>query len=346
MAPSVNTPRPNGSGRPTIHDVATRAGVSKSLVSRVLRESPLVSEPRRAAVLRAIDELGYRPNAAARTLVGRRSMTLAVLVSDLHNLFLPEVVSGFDDVVEQRGYTTMIVSGKRREQTEEAALHRLLELRVDGIVCATVRLGRAALAEASRSAALVNLTRTPAVPRVDVVVNDDRAGAALAVDHLVGLGHRRIAMIGDEDERAGADRIRGYRESMIACGLGSEIRVVPGGFTERGGFRAASELLSEPGPRVSAVFVASDLAALGVLDAAADAGVDVPGGLSVVGYDNTPLARLRRIDLSSIDQSAATIGTAAAGALLARIEHPDRRAQRTVVAPRLIAGRTSGPPPA
>jgi DNA-binding LacI/PurR family transcriptional regulator len=330
--------------KPTINDVAARAGVSKSLVSRVLRDSPLVSETRRAAVLRAIDELGYRPNAAARTLVGRRSMTVAVLVTDLHNLFLPEVVSGFDEIVEERRYTTIIVSGKRREQTEEAALHRLLELRVDGIVCASARLGRAALAEAARSAAVVSLTRTPEVPRVDSVVDDDRAGAALVVEHLVRLGHRRIAMIGDEDERAGADRIRGYRESMIACELGDEIRVVPGGFTERGGFRAARRLLSDTTQGVTAIFVASDLAAFGVLDAAADAGVDVPSTLSVVGYDNTPLARLRRIDLSSVDQSAREIGVAAAGALLGRIEQPDQRARRVVVAPTFVARRTSGPP--
>ena len=172
-------------------------------------------------MLRAIDELGYRPNAAARTLVRRRSNAIAVLVTDLHNLFLPEVVGGLDAVIESRGYTTLIVSGKQRERAEVQALHRVLELRVDGIVCATARLGRDALLDAARSTALVNLTRTPELPRVDSVVNDDHAGATLVVEHLAQLGHRRIAMIGDTDERAGADRIRGYRDAMVRLGLAS-----------------------------------------------------------------------------------------------------------------------------
>jgi DNA-binding LacI/PurR family transcriptional regulator len=331
--------------QPTIKDVALRAGVSKSLVSRVLHDSPLVSENRRAAVLRAIDELGYRPNAAARTLVRRRSRTIAVLVTDLHNLFLPDVITGLEAVLEAHGYTTVILSGKRRQATEEAALHRVLELRVDGIVCASSRLGREALSDASASTAVVNLTRVPKVAHVDSVVNDDRAGAELVVEHLAGLGHRRIAMIGDEEERAGADRILGYRDAMIKRGLTAQIQVVPGGFTESGGYRAAQELLRHGTDRVTAIFVASDLAALGALDAAAAAGVSVPGELSVVGYDNTPFAALRHISLSSVDQSAAEIGTVAADVLLQRISDPHRRARRITIAPSLVPRQTSGVAP-
>ncbi|MGZ6536718.1 MAG: LacI family DNA-binding transcriptional regulator, partial [Actinomycetota bacterium] len=190
---------------PTIHDVAARAGVSKSLVSRVFRDSPRVSEASRAAVLRAARELGYRPNAAARTLVRRRSHAVGILVTDLHNLFLPELAVGLDPVLEEQAYTTFVVTGKHHQQTEEAALAHLLELRVDGIVCATARLGRAALHEAARATAIVNLTRTPQVPRIDSVVGDDNRGATLAVEHLVALGHKKIGMIGDTEERAGAD---------------------------------------------------------------------------------------------------------------------------------------------
>jgi DNA-binding LacI/PurR family transcriptional regulator len=333
----------NTANRPTIKDVAARAGVSKSLVSRVLRDSPLVSEVKRAAVQRAIAELGYRPNAAARTLVRRRSGAIAVLVTDLHNLFLPEFMNGLEPLVEGEGYTTMVLSGKRREQAEETALHRVLELRVDGIVCATARLGRAALLDAARSTPLVNLTRTPELPRVDSVVNDDRAGATLAVEHLAELGHRRIAMIGDGDERAGADRIGGYRAAMHALGLGSDIDVVPGGFSETGGYGGARQLLERVAPRPTAIFVTSDLAALGVLDAAVDLDIDVPRDLSVVGYDNTPFAGLRHISLSTVDQAASDIGAMAADALLTRIEQPGRRARRIVVRPTLVARSTSGP---
>ncbi len=342
--------RPTGpqsaSHRPTIRDVAAHAGVSKSLVSRVLHDSPLVSEPRRAAVLRSIEELGYRPNAAARTLVRRRSGAIAVLVSDLHNLFLPEVIAGLDPELARRGYTTVIVTGRHSEQAELEGLHRVLELRVDGIVCAMPGLGRDALLDAARSTALVTLTRTPELPRVDSIVNDDYAGATIAVEHLAGLGHRRIAMIGDTEERAGADRIRGYQRAMTTLGLADEIVILPGGFTEAGGYRAATQLLSRRPPAITAMFVASDLAALGVLDAAVDAGTDVPGQLSVVGYDNTPLAALRQIALSTIDQTASEIGALAADVLLTRIEQPNRRARRIVIPPTLVPRRTSGPPPA
>ena len=329
---------------PTIHDVAARAGVSKSLVSRVFRDSPRVSDASRAAVLRAAQDLGYHPNAAARTLVRRRSHAVGILVTDLRNLFLPELAAGLDPVLEERAYTTFVVTGKHQQQTEEAALARLLELRVDGIVCATVRLGPAALRQAARSTAIVNLTRTPQVPRIDSVVGDDHRGATLAVEHLRGLGHLKIAMIGDTEERAGADRIRGYRDAMRASGQTAHTRVVPGGFTEIGGYRAASELLRAP-DRPTAMVVASDLAALGVLDAALALGVTVPEQLSVVGYDNTPIAALRHIDLSSVDQAAGQIGASAAHALLHRIARPDRRARRLVIAPTLVPRGTSGPPP-
>jgi len=329
---------------PTIHDVAARAGVSKSLVSRVFRDSPRVSDAGRAAVLQAARELGYRPNAAARTLVRRRSHAVGILVTDLHNLFLPELAAGLDPVLEEQAYTTFVVTGKHQQQTEEAALAHLLELRVDGIVCATARLGRAALREAARATAIVNLTRTPQVPRIDSVVGDDHRGATLAVEHLVELGHTKIAMVGDTEERAGADRIRGYRDAMRAAGPTKNIRVAPGGFTETGGYRAASELLGGA-DRPTAVFVASDLAALGVLDAALALGVRIPGELSVVGYDNTPIAALRHIGLSSVDQSAAGIGASAGRTLIDRIAHPTRRARRIVIAPTLVPRATSGPAP-
>jgi DNA-binding LacI/PurR family transcriptional regulator len=205
-------------------------------------------------------------------------------------------------------------------------------------------LGRDALLDAARSTALVILTRTPELPRVDSVVNDDYAGATIAVEHLAELGHRRIAMIGDREERAGLDRIRGYEDAMTRLGLAREIVVVPGGFTEAGGYRAATQLLTRRPTAITAVFVASDLAALGVLDAAVDAGADVPGQLSVVGYDNTPFAALRHIALSTIDQTAAKIGALAADALLTRIEQPNRRARRIVIPPTLVPRRTSGPP--
>ena len=136
---------------PTILDVAARAGVSKSSVSRVLRDSPLVSERSREAVLRAIDELGFQPNGAARTLVRRRSGVVGVLVTDFHNPWFQDVLDGIDAVVDTADYTPIVMSGKRKSRAEETALQRLGELRVDGIVCVSATLDRRALLGASRS---------------------------------------------------------------------------------------------------------------------------------------------------------------------------------------------------
>jgi len=335
IVPSVSSP--------TIVDVAARAGVSKSSVSRVLRGSPLVSEEARAAVLSAIEELGYRPNAAARTLARRQSHSIGVLVSDLHNPFFPMVLDGIDAVAEEHEYTSLVVSGKRRSQTEEHALGRLLELQVDGIVAVTERLSRAAVVEAARSAPLVMLTQTPRIPRVDTVVSDNREGAKLVIDHLVGLGHTGIAMIADAREHAGAERIEGYQAAMNGHRLARQVRVVNAPLTERGGYDAARELLSDAGP-VTAVFAGNDLCAFGVLDALAEQGLRVPADLSVAGYDNTPVAGLRTVSLTTVEQFATEIGAEAMRSVLARVKRRDRPARHVMVPPRLIERTTTGPP--
>jgi DNA-binding LacI/PurR family transcriptional regulator len=325
-------------------DVAARAGVSKSSVSRVLRGSSLVSQDARAAVLRAIEELGYRPNAAARTLVRRQSHAIGVLVSDLHNPFFPMVLDGIDVVAEEHGYTSLVVNGKRRGQTEEDALGRLLELQVDGIVAVTERLSRTVLVEAARSTPLVTLTDTPRIPRVDTVVSDNREGAKLVVDHLVALGHTRIAVAADVTEHAGAERIEGYKAAMNGHRLARDVRVVNAPLTERGGYNAAHELLLDA-DGVTAIFAGNDLSAFGVLDALAELGMHVPGDISVVGYDNTPVAGFQKISLTTVEQFAAEIGGEAMRSVLARVKRRNRPARHVMVPPRLIERATTGPPP-
>jgi DNA-binding LacI/PurR family transcriptional regulator len=328
-------------GFPTIMDVAARAGVSKSSVSRVLQGSPLVSEEARAAVQAAIEELGYRPNAAARTLAGRQSHSIGVLVSDLHNPFFPMVLDGIDAVAEEHGYTSLIVRGKRRSQTEEHALGRLLELQVDGIVAVTERLSRAAVVEAARSAPLVMLTQTPRIPRVDSVVSDNREGAKLVIDHLVALGHAGIAMIADARGHAGAERIEGYQAAMNGHRLARQVRVVSAPPTERSGYDVTRELLTDAGP-ATAIFAGNDLCALGVLDALAEHGIQVPRDMSVAGYDNTAVAALRSVSLTTVQQFASEIGAEATRSVLARMEWRDRPARHVLVPP---ASSSALPPP-
>lgn len=324
-------------------DVAARAGVSKSSVSRVLQGSPLVSGEARAAVLRAIEELGYRPNAAARTLARRQSHSIGVLVSDLHNPFFPMVLDGIDAVADEHGYTPLVVSGRRRGQAEEQALGRLLELQVDGVIAVTERLPRAIAVEAARSVPLVMLAQGPRIPRVDTVVSDNRAGARLIVDHLVALGHRNIAMIADDQEHAGAERIEGYAAAMTGHQFGQGARVVSAPLTERGGYEATRKLLSDA-PSVTAIVAGNDLCAFGVLDALAELSVRVPLDISVAGYDNTPVAAFRAIGLTTVEQFATDIGVEAMRSVLARVSRRDRPARHVSVPPRLVERATTGPP--
>jgi DNA-binding LacI/PurR family transcriptional regulator len=181
------------------------------------------------------------------------------------------------------------------------------------------------------------------VPGVDTVVNDDVRGAELAVEHLVRLGHRRIGMVDGGDGAGAAERRAGYEAAMRRCGLADEIRVAPGDFTEEGGYRGARRLLRGV-PPPTAVFASNDLAALGALDAIEEAGFAIPAGVSLVGYDNTALASLRHVSLTTVHQPRREIGQMAMRALLDRIDRARGRARHAVLAPGLVARQTTGPP--
>jgi DNA-binding LacI/PurR family transcriptional regulator len=331
-------------GRPTLEDVAARAGVSRALVSLVLRGSTRVSAESRRKVRAAAAHLGYRPNVLARNLASRRTRTVGLLLNDLHNPWFAEVSEGIQQVAGQNDYRVLIGSGNGRARGEEAALESFLELRADGLVLAGPRLGASAVAVASAEVPIVVVGRTMRTSRVDTVVNDDRLGAKLVVRHLAELGHRRIIHI-DGGSGAGArPRRRGYEEGMRELGLAEEIRVLHGDFTDVAGVQAAHELL-QSGEMPTAIFAANDLAAAGVLDRLEDEGLRIPEDVSLVGYDNTFLAALHHMSLTTVDQPREEMGRLAMSALLERIEGGRTSTVRHVVPPSLVVRRTSGPCP-
>lgn len=327
-------------GQPTIIDIARRAGVSKSLVSLVLNGSSRVSDESRAAVLRAAQELNYRPNAMARGLVQRRTHVLGVMLSDLHNVFFADVLDGIDERAGEAGYGTLLATGHRSPEREAAAIDSLLELRTEGLVLAGPRLSDEKIVEASRTVPVTLVSRSVDAENVDSVSSDDQAGAGLAVDHLVELGHRRIAHIDAGDGAGASERREGYTAAMRRHGLAAECRVVPGDYTEAGGAGGVERLLAEE-PRPTAIFAANDLSAIGALDALERAGLAVPEDVSLVGYDNTSLARLRHIGLTTIDQPRQEIGRAAACLLIERIDEGRSRSRRVVLSPSLVVGATT-----
>lgn len=308
-----------------------------------MRGETAVSETSRLAVTAAAEQLGYRANAVARSLVERRTHNVGVVVSDLHNIFFAEVLDGLYSAAADLGYRAFITTGNRDAVAEQRALEQLLELRADGVVLAGSRLPAEAIAGAARSVPVAVIGSVLRLPGVDFVVDDDVKGAELAVQHLAGLGHRAIAHIDGGSGAGAAERRTGYVESMGRAGLASDVQVEPGDFTESGGYEATRRLLGH-GRRPTAIFASNDLSAVGALDAINEAGLGVPADVSLIGYDNTALASLRHISLTTIHQPRTEIGEIALRAVVRRIERPESRARRHVLAPKLVVRSTTAAP--
>ncbi len=327
----------------TMEDVARRAGVSRSLVSLVMRDSPHVSAERRKRVLAAAAELGYSPNAMARGLASRQSGVVAVLLNDLHNPFFAETFDGLLHASESMGYRLLLGAGSDRRQTELAAMRGFLEYRPDGIVLVSPRLPSGAIASVAASVPVVVIGRSVRADGVDSVMTDERVGARLAVDHLAALGHRRIVHIDGGRGAGAAPRRQGYRRAMEQAGLGRHVEVLGGDFTERAGTEAGAAIAARS-RLPTAVFAANDLVAVGAIDAIERRGIGVPAEVSVIGYDNTFFARLRPISLTTIDQPRAEMGRIALGVLTDRIGGGHRTSELVLTTPTLVPRDTTGPP--
>ncbi|NNN33878.1 LacI family DNA-binding transcriptional regulator [Streptomyces sp. S3(2020)] len=328
---------------PTIRDVADRAGVSKSLVSLVLRGSEQVREEKREAVLRAVRELGYRPNAAARSLSEQRTRTVGVLLNDLRNPWFVDLLDGLNSLLHDNGLHMLMADTRLNRRIGQDVTGPFLDLRADGLVVVGTLPDPAALgAIAERIPVVVAGAREPVLPGVDMVANDDEQGARLVTEHLIGLGHRRIAHIAGYGA-VGELRRRSFEATMRAHGL--EGVVAASDMTEEGGYRTTVRLLSGP-DRPTAVFAVNDIASVGVLSAAEELGLRVPRDLSVVGYDNTRIASLRHVWLTTVDSANHEVGRRAARCLLDRFEDGGGAGRVHLAAPTLeIRGTTAEPPP-
>ncbi|MFY9928897.1 MAG: LacI family DNA-binding transcriptional regulator [Streptosporangiaceae bacterium] len=333
--------------RPTLETVAARAGVSKSLVSLVLRNSPKVSPQSRQVVLQAVAELGYRPNAAARLLAERQSHTIGVLLNDLRQPWFADMLDGLTPALHAGGKHILLGDGRIDRMLDETLTWSFLDLGVDGMVLAgSIPMSQAIMDAASQIPTVTVGGRGLDVdlPRVDKLANDNHLGGTLAVQHLIELGHTKITHIHGLPSVAGQLRMQGYEDTMRRAGLAASIHIEAGDMSEEGGYRATVRLLSGPG-RPTAIFAANDLTCVGALSAAAALGVRVPEELSLVGFDNSVFARLRALWLTSVDATALELGRQAARMLLARIDEPGAPGQTVLIPPRLEVRGSSGPAP-
>ncbi|WP_336714140.1 LacI family DNA-binding transcriptional regulator [Arthrobacter sp. USHLN218] len=317
--------------RPTIYDVASAAGVSKSLVSLVLRGAPGVSPARRAAVEDAIQRLNYRPSRAAATLAANRSRTVGVVLDDYRNLWFVELLAGLHRELAPRGFRVAVADPSFNMETDRSVVDGLMSLPVDAIVIATETpeetLG------AIDVPAVVAGNRDIDIPGADIVANDDLAGARLATEHLIEQGHREI---GHVTGSGGAARLRaqGFEEVMHEQGL--RARIERQQLTmEPDGYNAALRLLDR-NPSLTAIFAANDTMALGVAGAAKDRGRRIPEDLSLIGYDNSPLASSNLLRLTTINDRSKTVGVEAAKALLWRMENPSAPSHTKLIQPELV----------
>jgi DNA-binding LacI/PurR family transcriptional regulator len=333
--------------RPTLETVAARAGVSKSLASLVLRDSPKVSPSSREAVLRAVAELGYRPNVAARLLAERQSRTVGVLLNDLRQPWFADMLDGLTPALQAGGKHVLLGDGRIDRKMDETLTWSFLDLGVDGLVLAgSIPMSQAIIDAASKipTVAVGGRGLDLDLPHVDVLATDNHLGGTLAVRHLIEFGHTRIAHISGLPSVAGRLRMQAYQDTMRAAGLGTNAEIEAGDMSEEGGYRAAVRLLSRPDPP-TAIFAANDLTCVGALSAATALGVQVPGELSLAGFDNSVFARLRALWLTSVDGTAYAMGQQAARTLLLRIEHPDAPGRTQLLPPRLEVRGSSGPVP-
>ncbi|WP_329266993.1 LacI family DNA-binding transcriptional regulator [Streptomyces sp. NBC_01451] len=337
------TPAVPNAKRPTLADVASRAGVSTALVSIVMRGAKGAGEATRERVLQAAREIGYRPDARARLLRSHRSHLLGVQFG-LQHPFHSDLVEGIYAAAEPAGYQ-IALSAVAAGRGEQRAVETLLDDRCEALILLGPQAPAARLAELAGRLPVVSVARRlrPSVPGLEVVRTADDEGARQAVDHLVALGHRDIAHIDGGRAPGAADRRRGYRTAMNRHGLGEHIRVLPGGLTEEEGAEAA-RTLSATRPRPTAVLAFNDRCATGVLDLFLRSGVAVPGDISVVGFDDSHLARLAHIDLTTVGQDIARLAGLAVGRAVARLEGAEIPAGEQVITPRLVVRGTSAPP--
>jgi LacI family transcriptional regulator len=336
----------------TLRDVAAAARVHPATASRALNPETriLVSEGTARRVSAAAAELGYRPNPVARSLRTRRSYTVGVLIPDLNNPLFPPIVRGLEDRLAAAGYVALLGNTDSDAIRERLIFEQMRARRVDGFVLATATVHDRLLAEvAAADLPVVLMNRLSPDYSFSSVSVDNEQGARMAVSHLAKLGHTRIAHIaGPQEASTGVSRLRGFRDSMVAHGLGigEELIAYADRYTVEEGIRCARELLARPGG-FTAIAAANDMLAVGCYAALDEAGLRCPDDISVTGFNDMPFIDRVRPPLTTVRFPHYQLGTEAAQLLLERIGQRDVPVKILYLAPELVVrGSAAAPGPA
>ncbi len=328
-------------GRVTSYDVALRAGISQSAVSRCFKPGASVSEAMRSRVMKAARELDYTPNAMARSLITRRSNLVAVLISNLTNLYYPEVLSELCQQFEKRGMRVLLFT-LPHEADVDKMISQIWEYQVDGVIAAA-RLNAQQVAEFERRRIpLVLYNRTVLDKPVNAVVCDQLEGARILVTRLAAAGHKRFAVIGGPpDSVVGQERTRGALERIAELGLKAPL-VIEGNYDYDSGAYGLREIIRRLGRAPDAIICGNDVMAIGCVDTARhEFKLDVPGTLSVVGFDGVEPATWLSYNLTTLRQPVQNMAQAAADMLTASIASPNQAPEKRVFSAQFVEGGTS-----
>lgn len=327
-------------------DVAEKAGVSRALVSIVFRNQPGAGEETRERVLRVADEIGYHPDHAARLLARSRSRTLGVMFT-AHQSFHADLVEGIYAEAERLGYDVLL-SATAPSRDASRAVEALLAHRCEAVILLGADAGAADLDALGRRTVAVSVGRRLPGAHLDSVHTADAKGVRQAMDHLVGLGHRRIVHIDGGRGPGSAERRRAYRAAMRRHGLADAARVLSGDHTEQSGVAVGALLIAERQdgrPLPTAVLAGNDRCAMGLMMSLSRAGVTVPHDLSVVGYDDSHLSHLMPVGLTTVRQDAALMAAHAVRYAVERLDDTVLRPREAVIDPKLVVRDTTAPAP-
>lgn len=311
-----------GSRPARLVDVAQFAGVSPSTVSNVVRGSDVVAARTRRRVLNALAELGYRPNAVARHLLQGRTTTIGIIARDLRNPFFAEMASLVEREVAGFGFATMFCATDGDPEREEQAVGLMLDHRVTGLVILSF-LSRPVPIARTINAQIPVVFVAAEEPWADSVTVDEHRGGEIVARHLIDLGHRRLAFVGpQEPDRADARRLEGFLRVCADAGLQPTIIAwdPPDGSPSLAGVAVEWAAILAGSEPLTGIFAANDFAAIDLLDVADALDVRVPEALSIVGFDDVEMARLRRINLTTVSQPRDALVRLGVGVLLDRIE--------------------------
>lgn len=320
---------------PTIIEVAARAGVSKSLASRALRGEPGVADATRRRINVAAAELGYRINSAARSLARGRSGIVGVVLNDIGNPHFTGVVAGAEAEAREHGLRTIIGHGAGSAPDLARQIETMLELRVDGVVVVSSWAPRETLERAARGAPIAVVARIEDPPAgLDMIASDDERGARSAAEHLLAIGRRRIAYVTRSSSAASRARERGVAAALAQVGLDLVVHRV------RDDDRDLADVLASG---ADAILANNDLVATELLRVARERGVSVPSDVALVGYDDTPLARLLAPGLTSVNQPQRAMGRRAIECIAERHDGRDEPVRAWYEPTLLVRGSTLAP---